>query len=287
MDTKNEMRKRKNRDCIDDFDDKRLDLSLSLPSSTPNKQPQPFLEPLQTQEQQQPQPQLVVSPSTLQPMQLLMVEPSPPPQQQQYASYPVSHQDEQLILSRQQNYNPPQRKSRTARRLTPHDETVDIVPAPFRWATTKHATVFSLQDLLAMGIHTIWGDAECKKCQHKCRIEFDLMNKFMEVGKYISARKGYFNDRAPKNWMNPELPSCPSCNQVNSMRPNIPQDKKMINWLFLLLGQMLGCCTLEQLKYFCKHTRNHRTGAKDRVLYYTYLALCKQLDSTGPFEPAK
>ncbi|KAL1809528.1 hypothetical protein ACET3Z_026518 [Daucus carota] len=29
--------------------------------------------------------------------------------------------------------------------------------------------------------------------------------------------------------------------------------------------QMLGCCTVEQLKYFCKHTKNHRTGAKDRV----------------------
>ncbi|KAH7510958.1 hypothetical protein FEM48_ZijujUnG0061700 [Ziziphus jujuba var. spinosa] len=48
--------------------------------------------------------------------------------------------------------------------------------------------------------------------------------------------------------------------------------------------EMLGCCTLEQLKYFCKHTKNHRTGAKDRVLYLTYLGLCKQLDPTGPFD---
>ncbi|WOH09609.1 hypothetical protein DCAR_0729067 [Daucus carota subsp. sativus] len=47
--------------------------------------------------------------------------------------------------------------------------------------------------------------------------------------------------------------------------------------------QMLGCCTVEQLKYFCKHTKNHRTGAKDRVLYLTYLAICKQLDPKGPF----
>jgi hypothetical protein len=47
---------------------------------------------------------------------------------------------------------------------------------------------------------------------------------------------------------------------------------------------MLGCCTLDQLKYFCKHTKNHRTGAKDRVLFLAYLGLCKQLDPNGPFD---
>ncbi|KAL4352204.1 hypothetical protein GQ457_06G007910 [Hibiscus cannabinus] len=51
----------------------------------------------------------------------------------------------------------------------------------------------------------------------------------------------------------------------------------------VLLGKMLGCCKLSELKYFCKHTKNHKTGAKDRVLYLTYMGLCKQLDPTGPF----
>ncbi|KAH1147074.1 hypothetical protein GYH30_042307 [Glycine max] len=43
--------------------------------------------------------------------------------------------------------------------------------------------------------------------------------------------------------------------------------KRTINWLFLLLAQVLGCCLLKQLRYFCKHTNNHRTAAQDRVLY--------------------
>lgn len=91
-------------------------------------------------------------------------------------------------------------------------------------------------------------------------------------------------DRAPAIWMNPVLPTCRFCNPDGSLKPDFPKNKKDINWLFLLLGQMLGCCTLEQLKYFCKHTKNHRTGAKDRVLFLTYLALCKQLDPNGPYD---
>lgn len=43
--------------------------------------------------------------------------------------------------------------------------------------------------------------------------------------------------------------------QGNSVKPS--HRKKFINWLFLLLGQMLGYCTLQQLKYLFKHTKNH------------------------------
>jgi hypothetical protein len=92
------------------------------------------------------------------------------------------------------------------------------------------------------------------------------------------------HDRAPSDWMNPVLPRCQFCDQENSVKPVIANKKQKINWLFLLLGQMLGCCTLDQLKYFCKHTKNHRTGAKDRVLYLAYLGMCKQLDPNGPFD---
>ena len=50
-----------------------------------------------------------------------------------------------------------------------------------------------------------------------------------------------------------------------------------------LLGQMLGCCNVKQLKYFCKYNNHHRISAKNRVLYLTYLELCKQLDHSLPF----
>ncbi|KAG2703475.1 hypothetical protein I3843_06G130600 [Carya illinoinensis] len=161
----------------------------------------------------------------------------------------------------------------------------ETIPALFPWATTHRATVHSLNYLLSNQIYTISGDVQCKRCHHKYEMEYNLMEKFVEVGSLIMAKKSAMHDRAPSFWTNPVLPTCKSCGKENSANPIIIKKKKAINWLFLLLGQMLGCCTLKQLKYFCKHTKNHRTGAKDRVLYLTYLGLCKQLDPDGPFDP--
>lgn len=160
----------------------------------------------------------------------------------------------------------------------------ESIPAPFPWATTRRATVHSMGHLLANRIESIAGEVQCRRCERVFEIEYDLRQKFLEVGAFIAENKGAMHDRAPQEWMSPALPRCASCGQENAARPVI-SGKDGINWLFLLLGQMLGCCTLEQLKYFCEHTGNHRTGAKDRVLYYTYLGLCKQLDPTGPFDP--
>ncbi|CAL0333124.1 unnamed protein product [Lupinus luteus] len=161
----------------------------------------------------------------------------------------------------------------------------ETIPPPFPWATNKRAVVHNISYLLRNQIHTISGDVYCKKCELKFTMEFNLVEKFREVWKFVAENKNGMHDRAADIWMNPVLPTCMHCGQENSVRP-ITQDvkKKSMNWLFLLLGQMLGCCTLGQLKYFCKHTKNHRTGAKDRVLYLTYLALCKQLYPQGPFD---
>ncbi|XP_010904830.2 uncharacterized protein [Elaeis guineensis] len=160
----------------------------------------------------------------------------------------------------------------------------DTVPPPFPWATDRRATVHSLDHLLSQNIREITGEAQCKRCEASHIISYDLVSKFNEVAAFIRARKHLLHDRAPADWMSPAFPDCGSCGQPNSMRPVVAAKKRSINWLFMLLGQTLGCCTLDQLKYFCKHTRNHRTGAKDRVLYLTYLGLCKQLDPTGPFD---
>ncbi|KAL2460165.1 Uncharacterized protein Adt_43585 [Abeliophyllum distichum] len=167
---------------------------------------------------------------------------------------------------------------------SPREGKSATVPAPFPWATNYRATVHSLNYLLSKQIFSIIGEVQCKRCEKKFEIEFDLRQKFMEVGTFIAHKKAGMHDRAPLVWINPILPTCIYCNQENSAKPIISEKKKFINWLFLLLGQMLGCCTLDQLKYFCKHTKNHRTGAKDRVLYLAYLGLCKQLDPNGPFD---
>ncbi|PRQ23658.1 hypothetical protein RchiOBHm_Chr6g0263791 [Rosa chinensis] len=160
----------------------------------------------------------------------------------------------------------------------------ETVQAPFPWATTKRATVHNLNYLRTHNIVTITGDVQCKRCEKQYEIEYNLEQKFLEVGTYIVENRMRMHDRAPDMWRDPVLPACKYCEQENSARPVLADKKRAINWLFLFLGQMLGCCTLEQLKYFCKHTKNHRTGAKDRVLYLTYLCLCKQLDPTGPFD---
>ncbi|XVE93560.1 hypothetical protein REPUB_Repub01dG0205400 [Reevesia pubescens] len=165
----------------------------------------------------------------------------------------------------------------------PREGKSETVPPPFPWATAHKATVHSVNYLLSKQIFTITGEVQCKRCERQYDIAYDLKDKFAEIGSFIAENKSAMHDRAPNVWMTPVLPKCKFCDQENCVKPVISEKKKSINWLFLLLGQMLGCCTLEQLKYFCKHTKNHRTGAKDRVLYLTYLGLCKQLDPNGPF----
>ncbi|XP_009405149.2 uncharacterized protein LOC103988330 [Musa acuminata AAA Group] len=158
-----------------------------------------------------------------------------------------------------------------------------IIPPPFPWATPRRATVHTLSHLRAIGIAEIHGETQCKHCKVSRVIRYDLEAKFEEVAGFIMARKHLMHDRAPPAWMHPTFPHCEACGLPNSMQPIVAAKKRDINWLFMLLGQTLGCCNLRRLKYFCKHTENHRTGAKDRLLYLTYLTLCKQLHPSLPF----
>ncbi|XP_042979852.1 uncharacterized protein LOC122310031 [Carya illinoinensis] len=81
----------------------------------------------------------------------------------------------------------------------------DTVNAPFPWATTRRATVYSLECLLSKQIDTITGSVQCKRCQRQCEIGYNLEKKFDEVGHYIVENKSIMHDRAPSNWMNPVL----------------------------------------------------------------------------------
>ena len=174
------------------------------------------------------------------------------------------------------------RQSRSRPLVWPNGKT-EVIPAPYVWATTRRATVHRLDYLVSRQISIISGQVQCKRCERSFEMQYDLLEKFNEIGSFIAQNKILMRDRAPDNWKSPTLPNCTYCGAENSVKPCISAKKRSINWLFLLLGQMIGCCTLEQLKYFCKHTKNHRTACKDRVLYLTYLDLCKQLDPSGPF----
>ncbi|CAJ2642756.1 hypothetical protein L195_g011329 [Trifolium pratense] len=215
------------------------------PMQNPNSEPTPF------QSMFIPQPSPPPQPST----SFIPLQPSNPPPAQ-----------------------PPRPRARVRRGLL--NGKSEIIPVFFTWATNRRATVHTFNYLLQNQIFNIIGEVECKRCQQTLQISFDIREKFPEIRHFIVENMHDMNDRGTI-WMHPTLPRCEHCNQET--KPVIAEKKRRINWLFLFLGQMLGCCTLAQLRYFCKHTKNHRTGAKDRVLYLTYLQLCKQLDPNGPF----
>jgi len=188
-----------------------------------------------------------------------------------------------MFIPETSNSSPPQDIAannpsvRARRRGLPHS---GQIPIPFIWATDCRAKTHNLNHLLQNGIFNITGDVQCKSCKTKFQMSFDLLAKFNEISQYLVTNMNTMHDRAPEILMNPKLPKCLHCNQENSVKPVIAEKKKNINRLFLLLGQMVGSCKLEQLKYFC----NHQIGAKNRVLYLTYFELCKQLDPFGPFD---
>ncbi|VAH11060.1 unnamed protein product [Triticum turgidum subsp. durum] len=147
----------------------------------------------------------------------------------------------------------------------------------FPWATNRAAIHHPVSYLFERGITTVEGEVKCKRCDLLKTVSYNIAVKFKEVRDFVSHNIHDMDDRAPKAWMSPVVPDCDGCGQRNSLRPVIPKEKERVNWVFLLLGQTLGLCSLEHLKYFCACTGQHRTGAKDRVLYSTYMELCSQL----------
>ncbi|KAF9609436.1 hypothetical protein IFM89_016236 [Coptis chinensis] len=304
-------KKRKFEEAFDE--DLSLSLRLSLSSSfhgpsqpilTPSPNPLP-LQPQPQEEEQQPEEQLTFhqfpsNPHSSQQQELFqspLSQPAPPhlQEQPQRALYSALH-DSNLYqpptdhsttftepVGRSRHGYAPTRGSR-GRRLHGANARNENITPPFQWATNQRATVHDLEYLRRKNLNKISGEVQCKKCNARYNYEFDLDERFREIAEYIIENKAEMRDRAPKVWSNPDLPTCDHCGHPNCLKPVMPDNKDDINWLFLLLGRMLGFCTLDQLKYFCMHTKNHRTGAKDRVLYLTYLGLCKQLDPKGPFD---
>ncbi|KAL3629889.1 hypothetical protein CASFOL_026201 [Castilleja foliolosa] len=164
-----------------------------------------------------------------------------------------------------------------SRRKATKDKIYEPIPPPFPWSTENRAVVHSLEYLLSNEITTISGEVHCKRCERSYTIDLDLKPRFEEIKAFVEANKHIMLQRAPTSWLSPSVPKCKFCDQENCVKPVVALKKRSINWLFLFLAQMLGFCTLNQLKYFCKHTDNHRTGAKNRVLYLTYFGICKQL----------
>ncbi|KAI9123809.1 hypothetical protein K1719_005109 [Acacia pycnantha] len=132
-------------------------------------------------------------------------------------------------------------------------------------------------------IYTVTGTVRCNKCGKEYPVVFNIEEKLKQFESFVESKKRTMHNRAPPEWTSPQSLVCEHCTG-DGVRPVIDVRKDNINWLFLFLGQMLGYCTLEQLKYFCACTQNHCTGSKDRVLYYTYREIFKQLRPDLPHQ---
>ncbi|XVF08029.1 hypothetical protein REPUB_Repub06bG0190100 [Reevesia pubescens] len=121
---------------------------------------------------------------------------------------------------------------------TPRQGKAETIPPLFPWATTQRAMAHSLDYHLSHNMMTISGEVQCKKLDKVYKIEYELQQKFKEIAAFISENRFAMHDRAPSSWMNPNLPSCEFCG--NCVKPVVSK-KRSINWLFLLLGEMLGC----------------------------------------------
>ncbi|KAI9071745.1 hypothetical protein K1719_046284 [Acacia pycnantha] len=150
------------------------------------------------------------------------------------------------------------------------------IESPYPWAKPTRAKIFSREELLSRNITVIIGDVRCKGCKEKYKVEYDLLTKFSEISSFIDKKKDLMHSRAPKEWCNPELLDCKLCNHSKCVEPILTK-KKSTNWLFLFLGQMIGFCKLNHLRYYCKYANLHKTGAKNRLVFYTYMDLRRQL----------
>ncbi|KMZ62043.1 hydroxyproline-rich glycoprotein family protein [Zostera marina] len=157
------------------------------------------------------------------------------------------------------------------------------IPPPFPWSGEIRATVVTVAELTRRQILSIEGQVQCKRCDVRVIINFQLNQSIGVVIRHVIEILAEGNNRAPQGWATPKFPPCPSCMHANCMKPIIAQKKRDINWLFMYLGETLGTCNLEQLKYFCKHNKMHRTGSKMHLLLYAYIGISKQLHPTGPF----
>ena len=233
--------------------------SLYPPSPSPSLHP-PSPPPQLRPPSLSPPPQFTMTPSTLS-LQQSSIDPTPSTSPQHVV---IPHHSPQAPQSNQ-------RRQRSRPNNTP-------IEPPYPWSTTRRAVVHELAYLRANRILTITGDVKCNQCKESYNMGYDLVEKFNEIASFIERNRDILHSRAPQSWTKPTLANCMLCMHAKCVEPVIIEDdNERINWLFLLLGRLIGLLKLKHLKYFCTHTKIHQTGAKDRLVFLTYLTLCKQL----------
>ncbi|XP_028785690.1 probable E3 ubiquitin-protein ligase LOG2 [Neltuma alba] len=237
-----------------------------------------------------PPPEFPPHPSLLQlmpPSSSFARSSEPPPQSQPPPAPPISQLHPSVLLPSSFSQPPADETSEgqahrrpSARRPRNYKKPgwEPTIKPPYPWASNIRAKVLSMEELISKNMIVISGEVYCKECKKQFQMEYDLPSKFSEVVSFIAGNMGGMHNRAPDVWLKPEGLDCKLCDRKKCVQPVIPCKKRNTNWLFLFLGQMIGCCNLYHLWYFCKHNDKHRTAAKDRLVYSAYATLHSQLD---------
>ena len=77
-------------------------------------------------------------------------------------------------------------------------------------------------------------------------MEVEVQPALYSLMTYFMRHRDSMHDRAPRHWTAPQPLACRLCGLAEHARPVVAPKKRHINWLFLLLTETLGTCTLEQ-----------------------------------------
>ncbi|XP_021849478.1 uncharacterized protein [Spinacia oleracea] len=175
-------------------------------------------------------------------------------------------------------------------------EKVVEYPQPlYPHAKPEPAKIHSLNYLLQNHILIVSKDFKCgnSECNQMYKVTYDIQTKFQELVEFIRTEKdkSLNGGVAPEKWLTPTttLPECSNCRRKCDVDSLLGSDDRVsesayhkIDWLFLLLGRLLGVCEWNQLNYFCINNNidrsvNGMVASTSQLLYRVYFDLCRQL----------
>lgn len=166
-------------------------------------------------------------------------------------------------------------------------ERIQDPPPPFPWAANTTGTKICTLEYILYTLHidSVSADFKCMICGDVEKVEYNLAHKYMQVSDYIHRKGTKMGGIASNSWQFPTRPQCKNCNNKRRcLEEVIKKDNNSINWLFLFVGKLIGCCKVQQLKEFCEQNEIECSGTKPRLVYLTYLGLCKQLDPQASYD---
>ncbi|KAK1583437.1 hypothetical protein Q3G72_023773 [Acer saccharum] len=152
----------------------------------------------------------------------------------------------------------------------------------FAWATARNSLVQTLDYLEAHNLETIQGRLICDGCRQITVMETNVRQHVDEIQNYIVQNDIDLQGLAPLPWFQPNPPVCQLCN-CSYLKPVLPPDMAHINWLFLFCENLIGFCSVKQLRFFLRENgKLDNRKSKQRLVYCMFREIARQLRPTGP-----